>query len=44
MNEITYRIYGDNIVECERMLNIIQQGFNEQNLIKEIISLYPRLW
>lgn len=38
MNEITYRIYGDNIVECERMLNIIQQGFNEQNLKKEIIS------
>ena len=38
MEEILYRIYGDNIVECERMLNIIQQGFNEKILKKEIIS------
>lgn len=38
MKEIVYRIYGDNIIECERMLNIIQQGFNEKILKKEIIS------
>ena len=38
MEKFLYRIYGDNIVECERMINIIEHGFNQKFSEKKLIS------
>lgn len=34
----TYRIHGDNIVECERIANIIIKTLKPDNIYSELIS------